>query len=63
MTGWVANDTITGYHYYEANNSLSQSALLKFEGAAAWVWGFCGPRAASTGGSYGSVSVDGGSGT
>ena len=59
MTGWTANDTISGYHYYQSNTGSSQTALLNFQGAAVWVWGFCGPRGQFLGTGYGSVSVDG----
>jgi len=63
MTGWVANDTLSGYHYYQSNTSPPLQALLDFQGAAVWVWGFCGPRMEFLGNNYGSVSVDDGSGT
>jgi hypothetical protein len=60
MTGWVANDTLTGYEYYQANTTSSISALMSFQGTAVWVWGLCGPRGQFWSGTYGSLSVDGG---
>jgi len=55
MTGWIANDTIPGYHYYQSNTSSPLLARLNFQGAAVWVWGLCGP-----GSDYGTVSIDDG---
>jgi hypothetical protein len=60
MTGWTANDTMSGYRYYQSNTGTSQLAQLSFQGAAVSVWGFCGPRGQPSGTSYGSVSVDAG---
>jgi hypothetical protein len=60
MTGWTANDTMSGYPYFQSNTGTSQIAQLSFQGAAVWVWGFCGPRGQSFGTAYGSVTVDSG---
>ena len=66
MTGWTANDTMSGYHYLQANSSSSLLALMDFQGAAVWVWGFCEPQDRDRSWmtlSYGSISIDSGTST